>query len=260
MPTYSDSRGSDPPGHVIWGDVESPRLSAGCSDSSRQKGDSGAESSRTGSGDSGNERRKIKNKRLSRSDIIFRSPASGQSSNRSGSEDVSGAGGPFGKVKGKWADEEPGPSNAPAQDDDQAESDNAGEGEGAGGQMKAQRVIVNNLSPEEVAKVTAEVRKNEDGKPTSVGSVGHPETCKPCLFVFIVVGCQNSVFCTFCHFRHKRNNRPRPCKGKRNRFRQLVQRMEDQGTASSAQRADEAAEGPSAEPEVPPAEATTADL
>jgi len=82
------------------------------------------------------------------------------------------------------------------------------------------------VSPEELAEITARVRRNEDGEPTSLGSEGHDANCKVCLFVFSPAGCENGVLCTFCHFNHKRAHRPRPCKGKRNRFRKLVARVE----------------------------------
>lgn len=82
------------------------------------------------------------------------------------------------------------------------------------------------VSPEKLAEITARVRRNEDGEPTSLGSEGHDANCKVCLFVFSPAGCENGVLCTFCHFNHKRAHRPRPCKGKRNRFKKLVARVE----------------------------------
>jgi len=63
----------------------------------------------------------------------------------------------------------------------------------------------------------------------SAGSALHWEDqCKPCLFVHTKVGCQNGARCEFCHFPHKRKNKPRPCKGKRDRYRKLINRMEEQ--------------------------------
>jgi len=92
--------------------------------------------------------------------------------------------------------------------------------------------LVPAVSPEELAEITAKVRHNEKGEPTSVGSAGHEDNCRACLFVFTAAGCQNGVLCGFCHFKHKRANRPRPCKGKRNRFRKLAARVEQlQGPA-----------------------------
>jgi hypothetical protein len=80
------------------------------------------------------------------------------------------------------------------------------------------------LSEAELQDVTAKVRRNEKGVPTSIGAAGHPDECKPCLFVFTQAGCENGVLCRFCHFRHKRGSRPRPCKGKRYRYRNLLAR------------------------------------
>lgn len=51
--------------------------------------------------------------------------------------------------------------------------------------------------------------------------------CKPCLFVHTQVGCQNGATCEFCHWVHKRKSRPRPCKGKRDRYRKLLNRMQE---------------------------------
>jgi len=62
----------------------------------------------------------------------------------------------------------------------------------------------------------------------SIGSAKHDEDgCKPCLFVHTHVGCQNGSNCEFCHFIHKRKNKARPCKGKRERYRKLLLRMEE---------------------------------
>jgi len=61
-----------------------------------------------------------------------------------------------------------------------------------------------------------------------MGSARHNEDgCKPCLFVHTHVGCQNGASCEFCHFVHKRKNKARPCKGKRERYRKLLVRMEE---------------------------------
>jgi len=74
-----------------------------------------------------------------------------------------------------------------------------------------------------------EVVLDETGNVTSMGSALHWEDqCKPCLFVHTKVGCQNGASCEFCHFPHKRKNKPRPCKGKRDRYRKLISRMEQE--------------------------------
>lgn len=84
------------------------------------------------------------------------------------------------------------------------------------------------LSPEELAKVMAQVRYDETGEATSLGSAKHEDACKPCLFVHSKVGCFHGVLCRFCHFKHVRGSKPRPCKGKRNRYKNLIGRMEIQ--------------------------------
>jgi len=63
---------------------------------------------------------------------------------------------------------------------------------------------------------------------SSLGSAAHDiGHCKPCLFVHTHVGCSNGSSCEFCHLEHKRKNKPRPCKGKRDRYRKLLLRMMD---------------------------------
>jgi len=71
-----------------------------------------------------------------------------------------------------------------------------------------------------------------DGELPSLGSVNHGEAagCKPCLFAFSKCGCANGVNCEFCHFRHKRKDKPRPCKGKRDRYKKLIAGMGLQGS------------------------------
>jgi hypothetical protein len=68
----------------------------------------------------------------------------------------------------------------------------------------------------------------------SIGAALHDsEGCKPCLFVHTHVGCQNGASCEFCHYVHKRKSKPRPCKGKRDRYRKLLMRMEESLDTSS---------------------------
>lgn len=63
----------------------------------------------------------------------------------------------------------------------------------------------------------------------SAGSANHEfGTCKPCAFIRTNVGCLNGVDCEFCHFRHSRRIKPRPCKGKRDRYRRIVAKMEQE--------------------------------
>lgn len=63
----------------------------------------------------------------------------------------------------------------------------------------------------------------------SAGSALHgQDECNPCLFVHTKRGCKNGETCVFCHFPHKRKATPRPAKGKRDRYRKLVNRMEQE--------------------------------
>eukprot|EP00746_Dinoflagellata_sp_MGD_P131360 gnl/MRDRNA2_/MRDRNA2_65149_c0_seq2.p1 gnl/MRDRNA2_/MRDRNA2_65149_c0~~gnl/MRDRNA2_/MRDRNA2_65149_c0_seq2.p1 ORF type:complete len:285 (+),score=43.30 gnl/MRDRNA2_/MRDRNA2_65149_c0_seq2:610-1464(+) len=80
---------------------------------------------------------------------------------------------------------------------------------------------------EDLVKFRDSIPLDYYGMPTSIGSIGHEkEGCSPCLFAFSKDGCQNGILCNFCHFQHKRKTKPRPCKGKRDRYRKLVTKME----------------------------------
>jgi len=82
----------------------------------------------------------------------------------------------------------------------------------------------------ELEELLTRVLKDEQGQPTSLGSSGHHDNeCKACLFMHTKTGCHNGILCEFCHFWHKRcrrKNKLRPCKGKRDRYRKVVTRME----------------------------------
>mmetsp|Transcript_49637 Transcript_49637/g.111599 ORF Transcript_49637/g.111599 Transcript_49637/m.111599 type:complete len:213 (+) Transcript_49637:137-775(+) len=61
----------------------------------------------------------------------------------------------------------------------------------------------------------------------SVGSANHGSgKCKPCMFLTTPMSCARGYDCAFCHAAHDRFNTPRPCKGKRDRFKKLVKCME----------------------------------
>lgn len=70
---------------------------------------------------------------------------------------------------------------------------------------------------------------DSNGQPTSIGSIAHVSGgCKVCIFAHSKLGCSNGVACGFCHFPHKRGrrkNKLRPCKGKRDRYRKLLNRL-----------------------------------
>jgi len=69
-----------------------------------------------------------------------------------------------------------------------------------------------------------------DGQPSSVGSAGHfTGKCKVCIFAHSKKGCMNGVMCSFCHMPHRRQkNKLRSCKGKRDRHKKLVKRLQDE--------------------------------
>mmetsp|Transcript_60186 Transcript_60186/g.193782 ORF Transcript_60186/g.193782 Transcript_60186/m.193782 type:complete len:279 (+) Transcript_60186:147-983(+) len=76
----------------------------------------------------------------------------------------------------------------------------------------------------------ASIPRDENGKISSLGSIPHVTgTCKPCIFVRAGIGCQNGVRCEFCHLTHQHKSKPRPCKGKRDRYRKLILRAESEG-------------------------------
>lgn len=94
-------------------------------------------------------------------------------------------------------------------------------------QQMAARQQKPNISEERDKELESQVPRDETGNLTSIGSTLHDEGgCRPCLFVNAKIGCQNGTLCDFCHFPHKRKNTPRPCKGKRDRYRKMIVRME----------------------------------
>nr|ABO47901.1 unknown [Alexandrium fundyense] len=61
----------------------------------------------------------------------------------------------------------------------------------------------------------------------SPGSAAHDlGKCKPCLFLVESIGCISGEGCSFCHFPHNRRTMPRPSKGKRDRFRKYLEKIE----------------------------------
>lgn len=92
------------------------------------------------------------------------------------------------------------------------------------------RTHVRNISSyteEDLAAMYSKIPVDEFGRLTSIGSMTHISgECKPCLFVHTVGGCQGGLLCEFCHFSHKRKAKPRPCKGKRDRYRKLLAKLE----------------------------------
>jgi len=65
--------------------------------------------------------------------------------------------------------------------------------------------------------------------------------CRPCHYVNTKAGCTNGADCTFCHLDHPKRLRPRPCKSKRTRCKQLAG-MLDTVFANDPEQMNEAAE------------------
>jgi len=83
------------------------------------------------------------------------------------------------------------------------------------------------ISAEELAEMMQRVPLDEDGQPTSLGSIHHAaDTCRPCVFQRSKLGCHSGVQCQFCHLPHKRKSKQRPCKGKRDRHKKLIERVQ----------------------------------
>jgi len=89
----------------------------------------------------------------------------------------------------------------------------------------------------DVVALLAQVPLGEDGQPTSIGSIGHTTgSCQAaCAFAQRTRGCSNGAMCNFCHFPHKVKRqrqrhkvRPRPCKGKRDKYRKHWEDLKNQ--------------------------------
>lgn len=89
----------------------------------------------------------------------------------------------------------------------------------------------------DLEELIRQVPLDEHGQPTSIGSIGHDcEACKvPCIYVMRKKPCVNGAQCNFCHLPHKQKRsrqrhktRPRPCKGKRDRYRKHWETLKNQ--------------------------------
>merc|ERR1711971_600621 len=82
----------------------------------------------------------------------------------------------------------------------------------------------------------------------SAGSLLHDVgKCKPCLFVRTAAGCKVGKDCGYCHLNHRRKDRRRPCKGKRDRYRQMLGKLERDMTADDGQETELRQPGPDQE-------------
>lgn len=124
-------------------------------------------------------------------------------------------------------------------DDDKDDSDGkaAGAGEAAGDEEAAGsgadaddglqfvRQLAASLEGKGEEAFLARVPKDDEGNPTSIGSVLHQfGKCTPCTEEC----CKDGIHCLCCHFDHKRKGRRskvRPCKSKRYRYRKLVNHL-----------------------------------
>lgn len=72
-----------------------------------------------------------------------------------------------------------------------------------------------------------EIAATDSGGMQSMGSALHASgECRPCHYVSTKSGCSKGAECTFCHMAHPKRCRPRPCKSKRQKCKQLVSMME----------------------------------
>jgi len=91
-----------------------------------------------------------------------------------------------------------------------------------------------------------ELLEGEKGE-WSLGSEKHKMgQCRPCHYVFSKTGCQNGKTCNFCHLLHPKRFRPRPCKSKRSKCKQLAAVL-DQVLADDPERFQSVAEQLSAQ-------------
>lgn len=80
----------------------------------------------------------------------------------------------------------------------------------------------------ELAELLPQVPLDEQGQQSSIGSIGHGAgSCRPCVFTSCKIGCQTGLLCEFCHLPHRRKGKSRPCKGKRDRHKKLIERMSE---------------------------------
>merc|ERR1740122_837233 len=78
---------------------------------------------------------------------------------------------------------------------------------------------------EPLESIIARVPRDEEGRPTSIGSLRHSlGDCRPCAYSGSVQRpCLNSVRCGFCHLPHSPKRRIRLCRRKRMEMRAAVE-------------------------------------
>mmetsp|Transcript_110716 Transcript_110716/g.220127 ORF Transcript_110716/g.220127 Transcript_110716/m.220127 type:complete len:193 (+) Transcript_110716:174-752(+) len=74
---------------------------------------------------------------------------------------------------------------------------------------------------------THDKSSNKKDNMLSMGSEKHASgECRPCHYVSTKAGCSKGAECLFCHMAHPKRCRPRPCKSKRQKCKELVSMME----------------------------------
>lgn len=221
------------PTHIVWGEVDS---GGSLKDSTELDFNSGNQTS-SDQGSVSSRKKKIKNKCLERrpqrlvpESVEFRdlSEQSAQSIDSAGS------------AEGENEFVREGPQNQMQHQQEEALVEQQRRQQA----QAAPQVNPEDLSPEEFDALLKQVPVNEKGAPTSLGSVSHPESCKPCLFVHTHIKCHNGLLCTFCHFEHKRRSKPRPCKGKRERYRKLLGRLADTDAPEQGEQGEQGEQAP----------------
>lgn len=71
--------------------------------------------------------------------------------------------------------------------------------------------------------------------PSGDTSLHESGRCKPCMFRLSLFGCRNGENCQFCHLHHSRSRWPRPCKGKRDRIKKALAGSHDDSSQKSSQ-------------------------
>jgi len=233
----SPSRGVDT-GHVIWGKIEHESQDSLLSMGTSQNADTPhASYSHSGS------RKKVQNRKFARGDILF---LDSQGSYSSGSIEeekeialqsgaLSGQGYTFSAQAFKREVAARPPS--PCEEASDKESDCSSQGLAAQQKEQQARQWAWEAGGIDVEALLAQVPLGEDGEPMSIGSIGHATgDCQAaCAFAQRARGCANGMKCNFCHFSHKVKRqrqrhkvRPRPCKGKRDKYRKHWEDLKNQ--------------------------------
>jgi len=224
----SSSGGRQQQQHFLWGRVET----------SDSKTPSSGQSSDLSSGrlsESADVKRKLRRRSVQPEEVVLLHESSSNSlSTPSGNAEATGGAAASSSAQAAAAAE------GPDFDDDEEDSDlewDAIEVETGNPtteerdlQRRAQRAA-KKFGPTAVdLRVKASVPKTPDGRSSSVGSAAHAAgSCTACIAIYTKAGCLNGVMCHFCHMPHKRPRRKlRPCKGKRERYRKLVERLRDE--------------------------------